>query len=348
MTNNLWESWYDSYQAAQTIETDLADDLSMWSAEFAQRFVLGAYAEGIPIFPILPFEALSLLSLLYHDGIDIDMLIDLAEEYSEIGDIKIPVQWLADPQEMARIHTAWAHSILHEEEAAGFGINIREDLDQLPPEERICWLLSTAEFILETSALLDELACVRVDTWAKLMYTDKMIQATGPLLINELWESTRQHQAESASPESKSLASALSSYCRIDQFDVDNNLIHGPQVSEHSSEELAATLTLLPSTEKELALTIEQLYLDSDESKISSTYLSDTQRWLEGAIFHARLIVTDNSEDQLQGDPFRQLQNRLNQAVSLARINALLSAEERGQIRKWASNLIQNHQLETD
>ena len=182
---NLWEDWYLNYEASENIDDDLLNNLSLWSTRFSRFFILGGYAPGQSPLPIAPHDALGIIGFLFQDGVDIESLLEMAEDYGNDGETQIPVQWLADPQYMARIHTSWAHDLIHDSEGETFWLNLRSDLSSLSAEEQVCRLLDSAEFILEIGALFGESDRVRIDTWAKLLYSDKMLQAAEPLLAGQ-------------------------------------------------------------------------------------------------------------------------------------------------------------------
>lgn len=338
---NLWESWYQDYMASEIADRDMMENLTLWSSRFIEIFVLGGYAQNQSPFTLQTHEVLGLLSFLYRDGMDVEIVLDLAEDFTQDRGIQIPVQWLAEPQEMARMHTAWAHDIFHDRENEGFWLTPRTDLESMAPNDRICMLLDTAEFILELGSFLGESERIRIDTWAKLLYGEKMLQASSTLLIGQAAAAlSRAQRNDSYFRDPPSLELALVSYCRADKLDESNAIIQGPPIDERQAESLAGMLALSSTDEEELAQTVEHLCLDSGESRISSTYLSDSQQWLEGFLHAAQMIlIGESSESQISDVSLEKLATYLEQASSLARVNGILSVEQRAQVRRWALDI---------
>lgn len=335
---NLWEAWYLNYEASEAIDDELFNDLSLWSARFAQYFTLGGYVRGQSSLPILPHEALSIIGFLYQDDVDIDELLDMVEEFCSADEIQIPILWLSDPQQMARIHTSWAHDILHDSENENFFLNPRDDLPSLPPDDQICWLLDSAEFILELGEYLDESDRVRLDTWAKLLYADKMMQVSEPLVAGQAGVALIAEEEQQRPPLGDgTLVYALTHLCRADRLEAGHTLVQGPAISESQAQALADELQLSPADEQALIQVLESLFMHLDDDQVSSTYLSDTQQWLEGMLFLAQALLAQHELDEQPADTvLPELENRLDLATDLVRLGHRLSADQQDLIRQWA------------
>ena len=119
-------------------------------------------------------------------------------------------------------------------------------------------------------------------------------------------------------------------------------MIHGPQISESEAQWLVDRLSLSETDEKSLVQTLENLFTHLDEDQISSTYLSDTQKWLEGMLFSAQATLARIDLDEKRPDSLlTELETRLSRATVLANLNTLLSPEQKATIRQWATSLFE-------
>ncbi|MBN1314460.1 MAG: hypothetical protein JXA42_03295 [Anaerolineales bacterium] len=337
---NLWESWYLNYTESETIDEDLLAELTLWGARFVQNFSLGGYARNQSPFTLLPHEAMSVLSFLYRDGVDIERILDMAEEYTEGGSIRIPVQWLAEPKEMAYIHTTWTHNLLHGHETEGFWMTPHLDIETLPTERQICLLLDSVEFILEIANFLEETDRIRIDTWAKLLYGEKMMLLSSNLLDQSSLSVPGQPPKKATRTRIRTLKTALVSFCRADYLDFGDHLVYGRPVTEKQAKLLSTKLNLISSLEFKIVQLVDTLYRNSEGSLVSTTCLSTPDYWLEQALDTASAILYLASDaGSLSGDILHELSSVIERAAAYARLDAILSEEDRVAILRWESNL---------
>jgi hypothetical protein len=220
-------------------------------------------------------------------------------------------------------------------------LTARPDLNRLPAAERVCWLLDAAEFILEMALMTNEAARVRIDTWAKLLYGERMLRASAPVLMlqaNSAAAERRHH--EIVASEVLGLPDALVAYCRADRLIKGHNLMQGPAIKEDQSIALSAALRLSQATQVELAQILEYLFLSLDEDPVSSTCLSDPLVWLEGTVHSAQSVFNHPRDgDALSGPELILLGRYLAQATALSRLNHLLTTRQQSKIRHWAAEL---------
>lgn len=337
---NLWESWYLNYTESEAIDEDLINELTLWGARFVRYFCLGGYAKNQSPLTLLPHEAMGILSFLYRDGVDIERILNLAEEFTEDGDIRIPVQWLAEPQEMAYIHTTWTHNLLHGHETEGFWLTPHLDINRLPTEQQICMLLDSVEFILEMANFLEETDRVRVDTWAKLLYGEKMMQMSSNLLDqSSLTEMNGLHKKPSRT-RIRTLKSALVNFCRADYLDFNDILVRGRPVTEKEAKKIASRLDLVSTVEAEVIQILDRLHRMADDTRVSTTCLSTPDYWLEKELESAsEMLELAVDLDSLPSDDLHVLNGIIERASAYARLQAILSEDEKNAVLEWESDL---------